>query len=43
MAWHVKKHGDGTKYEKLENIDKLKWVQIVVLIFILEENYIYHF
>lgn len=27
MAWHVKKHGDGSKYEKIENIDKLKWVK----------------
>lgn len=29
MAWHVKKHGVGLyKYEKVENADKFKWVNI---------------
>lgn len=31
MAWHVKKHGPGTKYEKIESIAKLKWVNIIVI------------
>jgi len=26
MAWHVKKHGIGSKYEKNEDGEKLKWV-----------------
>jgi len=26
MAWHVKKHGIGSKYEKIEDGEKLKWV-----------------
>ncbi|XP_025411013.1 uncharacterized protein LOC112683957 isoform X4 [Sipha flava] len=30
MAWHVKKHGDGSKYEKVEDNEKLKWVERVI-------------
>lgn len=26
MAWHIKKHGYGSKYEKFEDFEKLKWV-----------------
>lgn len=26
MAWHVKKHGTGSKYEKIEDNDKFEWV-----------------
>jgi len=26
MAWHVKKHGIGSKYAKIEDGEKLKWV-----------------
>jgi len=29
MAWHVKKHGNGSKYEKIESPEKLHWVIIV--------------
>ncbi|CAH1712108.1 unnamed protein product [Aphis gossypii] len=30
MAWHVKKHGIGSKYEKIEDGEKLKWVDRVI-------------
>ncbi|VVC35861.1 Zinc finger C2H2-type,Zinc finger, RING/FYVE/PHD-type [Cinara cedri] len=30
MAWHVKKHGIGAKYKKIENIPRLKWVERVI-------------
>uniref|UniRef100_A0A2H8TXZ9 Zinc finger and BTB domain-containing protein 6 n=1 Tax=Melanaphis sacchari TaxID=742174 RepID=A0A2H8TXZ9_9HEMI len=30
MAWHVKKHGIGSKYEKIEDEEKLKWVNRVI-------------
>lgn len=30
MAWHVKKHGIGSKYEKIEDSEKLKWVDRVI-------------
>jgi len=42
MAWHVKKHGTGSKYEKIESAEKLHWVIIVnslVFSFFLIENY----
>lgn len=29
MAWHVKKHGTGIKYKKLEYPEKLLWVKII--------------
>jgi len=31
MAWHVKKHGIGSKYEKIEDGEKLKWVNNYIL------------
>jgi len=31
MAWHVKKHGIGSKYEKIEDSEKLKWVNNFIL------------
>lgn len=31
MAWHVKKHGIGSKYEKIEDGEKLKWVNNLIL------------
>lgn len=30
MAWHVKKHGTGIKYEKIECAEKLLWVIIII-------------
>jgi len=26
MAWHVKKHGIGSEYVKIEDGEKLRWV-----------------
>lgn len=37
MAWHVKKHGIGSKYEKIEDAEKLEWVNIFILYF--RENF----
>lgn len=31
MAWHVKKHGNGSKYEKIEDDEKLEWVNMFIL------------
>lgn len=33
MAWHVKKHGIGSKYEKIEDSEKLTWVINYILYF----------
>lgn len=30
MAWHVKKHASGSKYEKIEDPEKLEWVKRVI-------------
>lgn len=44
MAWHVKKHGIGSKYEKIEDGEKLKWVNNQILFyFYVNVYFIKHF